>query len=329
METMWLDPAIAAQISACLLATAAVLRWRNRPALRPATALANEAAIVLALYALWQFVHERAVTKVAGANEHAVEVWHLEQRLHIANELGVERLFLRHRTVMQFLNLYYAGVHVPAVGIVLVWLFFRHRTQYSPVRNALALLTAGCLLIQTIPVSPPRLMPQLGFADVAVLLHQSVYGTGGSGVSNQLAAMPSLHVGWALLVGWAVITLSTSRYRWWVVLHPALTILAVTATANHWWLDGVVAGLILAGILLLQHFVALAYRRVATRLVPGRRLLGGGLLQDVYTAGRPEADDVRQPDLGAFDLAGSGLPTKVMAHLPDVGDTGGGDRMTF
>ena len=58
--------------------------------------------------------------------------------------------------------------------------------------------------------------------------------------------MPSVHVGWALLVGWAVIEVSPSRYRWWVLIHPALTIFVVVATANHFWLDGIVAALLLA-----------------------------------------------------------------------------------
>ena len=262
---MWLDPTIAAQMAACLLLVVLIIRLAHRPSLNPVLAVAREAATVLALYALWQYVHEHAVTKIAGATEHALAVWHFEQRLHFPSELTLMRAFLHVRWFMQFLNVYYAVVHVPAVGIMLLWVFIRHRHRYASMRNALALLTAGCLVLQTIPVAPPRLMAQLGFVDVAEILKMSVYGTGGSGVSNQLAAMPSLHVGWALLVGWAVVSISTSKRRWWVLLHPALTILAVTATANHWWLDGVVAGMILALILVLQHALAPFYLRLKAR----------------------------------------------------------------
>ena len=77
------------------------------------------------------------------------------------------------------------------------------------------------------------------------MYHLSVYGAGGSGISNELAAMPSLHVGWAVLVGVAAVAVSTSRWRWLVVAHPVLTVIAVVATANHWWLDGVVASMVL------------------------------------------------------------------------------------
>ena len=272
---MWLDPTIAAQMAACLLVIVLVIRLARRPSLNPVVSVARESAIVLALYALWQYVHEHAVTKVAGATEHALDVWHFEQRLHFPSELTLMRAFLHVRWFMQFLNVYYAVVHVPAVGIMLLWLFIRHRDRYGSMRNALALLTAGCLVIQTIPVAPPRLMPQLGFIDVAEVLKMSVYGTGGSGVSNQLAAMPSLHVGWALLVGWAVVMISTSRRRWWVLAHPALTILAVTATANHWWLDGVVAGLILAVILVLQHALQPVYVRLKTKFSLARPIATG------------------------------------------------------
>jgi hypothetical protein len=53
--------------------------------------------------------------------------------------------------------------------------------------------------------------------------------------------MPSVHVAWALLVALGVVVFSTSRWRWWIIAHPFVTILAVVATANHWWLDGIVA----------------------------------------------------------------------------------------
>jgi hypothetical protein len=62
---------------------------------------------------------------------------------------------------------------------------------------------------------------------------------------DQLSAMPSLHVGWAVLIAWSVIRVSDNPWRWLVVLHPACTAYVVAATANHFWLDGVVAVLVL------------------------------------------------------------------------------------
>ena len=128
----------------------------------------------------------------------------------------------------------------------------------------LALTIAGCLAIQTIPVAPPRFLPELGFVDAGLLYHLSVYGAGGSGISNELAAMPSLHVGWAVLVGIAAVAVGTSRWRWLVLAHPVLTVIAVVATANHWWLDGVVAVMVMGAAYLVVRLIEAAWSRVRT-----------------------------------------------------------------
>ena len=228
-------------IAIAVAATPARHRWT--PAF---VATAKELSLVLGLYALWQYAHDLAVNKTAGAMEHAMWLWNLERSMHLPSELSLQRSLIDHKLIMQFLNVYYGGMHVPVVGILLIWLFFRHRERYSRVRTSLALMIAGCLTIQMIPLAPPRFFTDLGFVDAGLRYGLSVYGRGGSGMSNQLAAMPSQHVGWALLVGFAAVTISTSKWRWLVLLHPVLTILSVTATANHWWLDGVVAGMVLA-----------------------------------------------------------------------------------
>ncbi|MGI8662969.1 MAG: phosphatase PAP2 family protein [Acidimicrobiales bacterium] len=255
---MWIDWDVAAATSIVL--AVAVLLWRNARAgwaigLR---ATARELSLVLALYSVWQWAHEQAVTEVAGAREHALWLYDLQHSLHIPDEIALQKAVLPHGWLAQTLNGYYALVHVPALICLLVWLFFGHRDRYPWVRNTLALLTAGCLFLQTIPMAPPRMFPELGFVDTGLLYGQSVYGRGGSGISNQLAAMPSVHVGWALLVGLAAAVIGSSRWRWVVLLHPILTVVAVTATANHWYGDGIVAGAILV--------VALAIVAAADRI---------------------------------------------------------------
>jgi hypothetical protein len=109
------------------------------------------------------------------------------------------------------------------------------------------------------------LYPELGFVDTAKVYGQSVYGTIGHGLSDQMSAMPSIHVAWALIVAVGVILYSTSRWRGVVVLHPVLTVLAVTATANHWWMDGIVAAMIVAVVLAWQRLVAAASALWRTR----------------------------------------------------------------
>ncbi|MGZ6793533.1 MAG: phosphatase PAP2 family protein, partial [Mycobacteriales bacterium] len=151
----------------------------------------------------------------------------------------LQALVLRVPDLVETLNAYYAAVHFPLTFGVLAWLFLRHREHYSWARRSLLLATAIGLVLQlALPVAPPRMRGDLGFVDTAVAYGMSVYGgTDGHSLSNQYAAMPSLHVGWALLVAVVCIRALRSRWRWLWVLHPAVTVLVVVATGNHWWLD--------------------------------------------------------------------------------------------
>jgi len=264
---MWIDWDVAAGISIVLGLAVVVARDVRGPWPIGLRATARELSLVLALYAVWQWAHGKAVTKVVGARDHAIWLYDLQHRLHIPDEIALQDAVLPHGWLVQLLNAYYALVHVPALIALLVWLFFRHRDRYPWVRNTLALLTAGCLFLQTIPMAPPRMFPELGFVDTGLLYDQSVYGRGGSGISNQLAAMPSVHVGWALLVGLAAIVISPSRWRWLALVHPVLTVVAVTGTANHWYGDGIVAGMILV--------VALAIVWATDRAAARRRAPAG------------------------------------------------------
>src|SRR5258708_28108213 len=112
-----------------------------------------------------------------------------------------------------------------------------------------------------LPVAPPRLLPQLGFVDTAVTYGQSVFGPNGISIAPQLAAMPSVHVAWAVLIAAAVIMTSSSRWRWLILLHPLLTLLAVVATGNHWWLDGLVGAALLAPAVVIERAATTAAAR--------------------------------------------------------------------
>jgi membrane-associated phospholipid phosphatase len=81
---------------------------------------------------------------------------------------------------------------------------------------------------------------------------QSVYGSDAGFNPDQLSAMPSVHVGWALLVAIVIVNVSRSRWRWLALGYPAATLLAVVVTANHFWLDGVASAILLALALLVQ-----------------------------------------------------------------------------
>jgi hypothetical protein len=224
----------------------------------------RETAIIAGLYTLWQLAGSVSIIGSGNAISRGQTLLHWERLVHLPSEASVQHLIDGHSLVEQACNLYYAVMHFTGLGIFLVWLFIRHRDRYPFVRNVLATLTAACLLVQLLPVAPPRLIPGAGFVDTAAIHGQSMYNQSLLTV-DQLAAMPSVHVGWSVLLAWAVITVSSSRYRWWIIAHPAITIFVVVATANHYWADGIVAiALLIASILAVRVAAAL------TREVAGR-----------------------------------------------------------
>lgn len=156
----------------------------------------------------------------------------------------MQRPLLEHPWLGQLANVYYATMHFGALGVFLAWLFWWHRDRYPSARTVLAVFTGVALLVQLFPVAPPRLLG--GYVDVASLYGQSVYASSAFG-ADQLSAMPSVHVGWAVLIGVTVVTVSRSRWRWLVLAHPLLTLGVVVGTGNHWWFDaGVAIGLLAA-----------------------------------------------------------------------------------
>jgi hypothetical protein len=221
-----------------LAVVAAAFRYAPWPLARRISPFAGESAIIAALYALWQLAGTVSLGDGGGAYARGRWILRTEHDWHLPSELDVQHWVLPHRWLGEFCNLYYASMHFAALGALLLWVFLRHRGDYPRLRLTVVLLTAACLLIQLVPVAPPRLLPEAGFVDLASRYGQSVYG--GAGIDS-LSAMPSVHVGWAVLVGLTVVRVSPSRWRWLVLAHPVITIFVVTATANHFWLDGIVA----------------------------------------------------------------------------------------
>jgi hypothetical protein len=236
---MWLSWKIAV---VCAVVLAAPVRWlpiRVKPWVR-------ELAVVFALYAAWRRLGEVSVTSTSGAFERGRDLWDLQRALYVPNELTLQRWTLHATWLVRFANLYYVVVHVVPVGAFLAWLFARHRDRYRRWRTTLALSSLVVLVIQWIPVAPPRLYPELGFVDTGALYGPRVYDDVGVSTAGQLSAMPSMHVAWAVVIGLGVFTCARSRWRWIGLAHVALTMFAVTVTAYHWIADGLVAGAVVA-----------------------------------------------------------------------------------
>ena len=257
-ELSWQQAGVTA---ACLAAASLALRKPAKPKLTSVALFVQETALVLGLFALWQYAGSFSVMGPGGALGRARWIWRFERAVHLPSEAAIQRIFLPHPLIIQFFNLYYDTLHFAVLIACMVWLFVRHRNQYGRWRTTLVAFTGICLLVQLIPVAPPRMMPTTGLVDTAVKYHESVYSTTAGFDPDQLSAMPSVHVGWALLVAIAIIVTARSRWRWLAALYPAMTTLAVIVTANHFWLDGIVAALILTLVLLVQARV----RRLLTR----------------------------------------------------------------
>jgi hypothetical protein len=253
IELSWTQAAV---VAGGLIIASAGLRLARRSRLTGAAVFLQESALVLALFALWQFAGSFTVMGPGGALARGRWIWHLERVLYLPSETSLQRLFLPHPLLVQAMNLYYDVLHFPVLIGCLIWLFIWHRDLYIRRRTTLAVFTGACLLVQLVPVAPPRMLPRTGMVDTAVLYHQSVYQTTSGFNPDQLSAMPSVHVGWAILVAIMIISGARSRWRWLAAAYPVGTTLAVVVTANHYWLDAIVAALILVLVLAIQAWLA-------------------------------------------------------------------------
>jgi hypothetical protein len=226
--------------------------------------VARELVVLNVLFVVWRVVGNVSLLHASGAFSRGRSLWRAERWLHLPSEAALQHSVLPHETFSRLCNGYYEWAHAPLLVLTLLWLLWRHRDCYGRWRNRVAVFTGVSLLVGLLPVAPPRLVPGLGMVDLAGRYHQSVYGTLGSGITDQLSSMPSVHIGWAVLVAAAIVAVSRSRWRWLAVLHPVITLYVVVVTANHYWLDAV-AAVVLLGMVELgrrQLLAATARRRV-------------------------------------------------------------------
>ena len=223
-----------------------------------------ELTLIAALYGLYRLGRVLARGQEAVAHENAVDVHHLERFLLLPSEASVQGL-VPSDTLLHLANLYYVSAHFPSIVAFLVWGYlFRPRAEYQWARNLLIGVTGAALVVHVVyPLAPPRMFPQWGFTDTMAALGPNAYAGASGDLANQFAAMPSLHVGWAALIAYVV---ARTGPRWLALLvstHVGVTFLVVVVTANHYWLDGVVA-------LLLLGVAALALRPPVPPSAPPR-----------------------------------------------------------
>ncbi|MBT3164157.1 phosphatase PAP2 family protein [Streptomyces sp. Vc74B-19] len=249
------------------------------PGTRGRPPLVRELMLVAGLFLVYKLGRQLATGHTAEAFRNGREVWDLERALGLPGEGAVQSPLLHGDTLAQIANTYYAAVHFPATVAFLVWLYLRRPAHYVWARRVLAALTAAALVLHlTYPLAPPRMLPATGLVDTARLYGPSVYGPPSADqLSNQFAAMPSLHFGWALMVAVGLIFATRSVWRWLWLLHPLLTLLVIVGTANHFWLDALAAAALLglALAVLRRPRPAPSATRVRPRRPVGRHSLVG------------------------------------------------------
>jgi hypothetical protein len=209
--------------------------------------LARELVLLAVMLWIYKFVRYLGKDQIDAAFANAYRVLQWEHWFALDSESTLQRLVLPHRDLVVAMNRYYVSFHFIGTVAFLVWAFVRSLRDYRKIRRVLLAVTATSLGVHLLfPLAPPRMMP--GFIDTMVLYGPNPYRSEAvQEFANQYAAMPSLHVGWSLIVAYGVIRIAKSRARWLILAHPFLTCMAVVLTANHYWLDGIVAAALVAG----------------------------------------------------------------------------------
>ncbi|HEX8770015.1 MAG TPA: phosphatase PAP2 family protein [Acidimicrobiales bacterium] len=213
----------------------------------------REVLLALIFYAVYSFVRNTqgsALVSRAVAEANALRVITVERFFGIYHEHWLQQIFVGADVWMVVWNVFYGTFHFVVTVFVLVFLFRRFPERYRIWRNALAVTTGLALVgFAMYPLLPPRLLPSsYGFIDSLKVFGSLWSFDSGSMqvVSNQYAAMPSLHFAWALWSGLAL--LPVLRWPWTkalALLYPAATLAAIIVTANHFLLDAVAGALAL------------------------------------------------------------------------------------
>jgi hypothetical protein len=249
------------------------------PAVRSKLRWWKEVLYIAAFYGVYSLIRNTqgsATVSAAHALAHARAVIRVERDLGLFFEENLQEAFLGTRWFIQFWNLFYGTFHFVVTVAALVLLFKRFPARYPRWRNTLAFTTGLALIgFARYPLMPPRLLPaSFGFVDTL-----KVYGglwNFDSGpvaeVSNQYAAMPSLHFAWST---WSAFVLYPMLRRPWskvlAALYPATTLFAIVVTANHYWLDAA-GGAFVLGIGATAGFglAVITARHPVDRVVPNR-----------------------------------------------------------
>ncbi|MGR4879228.1 bifunctional glycosyltransferase 87/phosphatase PAP2 family protein [Streptomyces sp. LARHCF249] len=269
----------------------AAARWQRVPLLpfwrrvlsRPNLLL--ELLLIRVGYSLYSHIRAAAPTSRDLAEGNGSQILGIERALGFDIEHAVNHAVVNTPWLEAFFNFYYTSFHFVVPLTILAVLYWRRPGDYRWARASLGLATVLALIgFWLYPLAPPRLMPGLGFIDTVhgpQDLANPSYGAM-TAISNQYAAMPSLHFGWSLWCGIVIVVLAPKGWQKLLgALHPLITVCAIVATANHWILDAV-GGAVVVGAGFGLVYVLSGPRRLRASL-PAQRTGGEGQQPEVRT----------------------------------------------
>src|SRR5262245_647096 len=206
----------------------------------------RETAIVGTALFLYLFVRGLIRGREGAAFDHAARLVDLERRLGMFWEPRLQAWALAHSWIVPLANWVYVFAFWPVLAGTMVWLFVRHREVVAVYRNALLISGAiGLVCFALFPVAPPRFLSGWGFVDTVAVGSDTYAALYPRSVANWYAAMPSLHVGWTLLMGIALATRAQNRFvRAVGIVLPPLMYAATVLTANHYLADGLAGAVV-------------------------------------------------------------------------------------
>jgi PAP2 superfamily len=243
-------------------------RYDTRLTMAWSPRLWREIALVAVFYAAYTLVRLLIPHDDAGAYAHAGQVMRLEHAFGPNIELSLNHALLHAPALAKIANIYYATAHFAVTLLVLVWLYRQRPEQYRWLRTSLLIATAVALIgFWVYPLAPPRFLTGDGFVDPVTAFHSfGLYSSPQAGsLTNQFAAMPSMHAGWAVWCAVAVIV-STRKPLIMAIasLYPIVTILVIFSTANHYVLDAVAGITVMAFALFVGLILHLRKNRQRT-----------------------------------------------------------------
>jgi PAP2 superfamily len=214
----------------------------------------GELLAVAIFYIVYSFVRNLHHSNEHEAYEHALDIIRLQKSLGINHEQAIQAWALGSRTFIIAANYFYGSLHFIVTGGVMVYLYRRWTNDYPLWRNTLGIATALALIgFAFFPLLPPRLLDDFGhYGFVDTLAKDPAFWSFNSGavnkISNQFAAMPSVHCAWAL---WCACALVPRLKHVWAkvlaIVYPVTTVTVIVVTANHYFLDAA-GGFLVLGV---------------------------------------------------------------------------------